>query len=134
MNDEQKYWATTGDYKRRWADPKALEPIFYSTQAYRERPEGNARILVPKYEFDDAMKKARGKIDVPTLFIHGTQDPMYVKKDQQNYAKGFSKMTWAEYEDAAATPWAEQPVKFFEDFNTLLDKYDIIEKLKELEK
>ncbi|MCA8936525.1 MAG: alpha/beta hydrolase [Planctomycetes bacterium] len=130
MNDEQKYWATTGDYKRRWADPKALEPIFYSTQAYRERPEGNARILVPKYEFDDAMKKARGKIDVPTLFIHGTQDPMYVKKDQQNYAKGFSKMTWAEYEDAAATPWAEQPVKFFEDFNQLLEKNDIIEKLK----
>ena len=129
LNEEQKFWSSTGAFKRRWADPKALEPIFYAQAPWREQPQSNARILVPQYNFDDAVKGAR-KIDVPTLFIHGSQDPMFVKGDEKDYQKGFSKMTWAVYENAADTPWAEEPVRFFDDFNTLLDKNDIIEKLK----
>ena len=129
LNDEQNYWANTGAFKRRWADPKALEPLFYASQPYRVQPEGNARILVPKYEFEDAVKGSR-KIDVPTLFIHGVHDPMFVKKDETSYRKGFSNMTWAAYENSADSPWAEEPLRFFEDFQTMLDKNDIIAKLK----
>lgn len=129
LNDEQRYWAFTGSYKRRWADPKALEPIFYAQRPWQEAQEGNARILVPEYDFADAVKGA--KIKVPTLFVHGLKDPMYVKGDENDYKKGFTNMTWAVFENSAATPWAEEPVKFFEAYETLLEKNKIIEKLKE---
>lgn len=128
LNDEQRYWAHTGSYKRRWADPKALEPIFYAQRPWQVESEGNARILVPEYNFTDAVKNQ--KIKVPTLFVHGAKDPMYVKGDESDYKKGFTNMTWSVFENSAATPWAEEPVKFFEAYETLLEKNKIIENLK----
>jgi pimeloyl-ACP methyl ester carboxylesterase len=125
MNDEQNFWATTGSYKRQFGDPKALEPIFYAQQPWRVTPEGGARILVPRFEFE-----SKRKIDVPTLFIHGAKDPMHVVKDEQDYKKGFSNMVWSEYENSGAVPWAEEPVRFFTEWDTLLEKNKIIEKLK----
>ncbi|MCB9894333.1 MAG: alpha/beta hydrolase [Planctomycetes bacterium] len=129
MTPEQNMWGTTGDYKRRWADPKALEPIFYSKKEWRIPPGSGARILVPQFELDQEMKGV-GKVDVPVLFIHGAQDPMFWKKDEQDYRKCFSNMVWNVYENSANTPWAEEPVHFFDDFQSLLDKNDIIDKLK----
>ena len=128
LNEEQQFWAQTGSYKRRWGDPKALEPIFYSTRAWQVAPEGSARILVPKWDFDKANKGK--KVDVPTLFVHGGKDPMFVKKDEGDYKKTFTKMTWSVFENAGATPWAEQPVQFFEAFEKLLSDHKIIEQLK----
>jgi pimeloyl-ACP methyl ester carboxylesterase len=125
MNDEQNFWANTGAYKRQFGDPKALEPIFYAQQPWRVQPEGNARILVPKFQFE-----SKRKIDVPTLFIHGAKDPMHVAKDESDYKKGFSNMVWSEYENSGAVPWAEEPVRFFTEWDTLLEKNKIIEKLK----
>lgn len=129
LNEEEKFWSQTGGIKRRWADPKALEPIFYAQGPWRVQPEGSARILVPQYNFENAMKGSR-KIEVPTLFIHGAKDPMYVKGDENDYKKGFSKMTWAVFENSAATPWAEEPGRFFTEWDTLLEKNKIIEDLK----
>lgn len=128
LNEEQKFYSGTGSFKRRWADPKALEPIFYAQQPWREAIGGNARILVPQYEFADKAKGTR--IDVPTLFINGTQDPMYPKGDDKDYSRAFTNMKWVDFEKSADTPWAEEPVKFFEVFNEMLDKHDIIAKLK----
>ena len=130
LNDEERFWAGTGGIKRRWADPKALEPIFYAQPQWRVMPEGNARILVPQYNFETAMKGSK-KIGVPTLFIHGIKDPMYVENDEGDYKKGFAKMTWAMFENSAATPWAEEPVRFFTEWDKLLADNKIIEKLKE---
>ncbi|MCB9933439.1 MAG: alpha/beta hydrolase [Planctomycetes bacterium] len=127
MNKEQLFWASTGDYKRRWADPKALEPIFYSLDPWKVKPEGSARIFVPeRYEFE-----SQRKIDVPTLFIHGAKDPSFISKDQSDYKKGFTNMTWAVFENSSQTPWAEEPIRFFSEWETLLEKNKIIEKLKE---
>lgn len=123
QSDEDKFWAQAGAFKRRWADPKALEPLFYAGENYRVRPESNARILVPKYEFDREAKKRR--TDVPVLFVHGTQDPMYVKGDAKDYKKGFTNMTWLEFENSADTPWAEEPVRFFEAIEKLIEDNDI---------
>lgn len=129
LNEEQKFWSGTGSFKRRWADPKALEPIFYAQQPWREQIGGNARILVPAYNFDDAAKGKR--IGVPTLFIHGTNDPMYPEKDMGVYKKVFTNMVWEDFKESSDTPWAEEPIHFFEAFQSLLDKNKIIEKLKE---
>lgn len=129
LDEEQKMWAQTGSYKRRWADPKALEPVFYSTDAFKVRPEGNARILTPKYEFKDENK--RNRIETPVLFVHGEQDPMFVKTDERDYSRTFQNMHWEVFKEAAGTPWAEQPVQFFEAFEGMLDKHKIIEQLKE---
>ncbi|MCA8912540.1 MAG: alpha/beta hydrolase [Planctomycetes bacterium] len=129
LNESERMWYFTGAYKRRWADPKALEPIFYNSEAFKVPAQSGAQILVPHYEFDNEMKGER-PITVPTLFIHGAQDPMFVSKDEKDYRKGFSNMTWAVYKDSADTPWAEEPVHFFTDFKELLDKNHIIEDLK----
>ncbi|MCC6463733.1 MAG: alpha/beta hydrolase [Planctomycetes bacterium] len=131
LNDEQKFHSSTGSFKRRWADPKALEPLFYTDEAFRVQPKTDTRILVPDYEFSREIKGKR--IDVPTLFVHGGKDPMYVKDDESVYRKGFNKMTWAVYENSADTPWAEEPVRFFEEFEKLLADHKILEKLKEEE-
>ncbi len=128
LNDEQKMWAQTGAVKRRWADPKALEPIFYTTQEFTKQIEGGHRVFVPEYEFENAAKGKR--IDVPVLFINGAQDPMYVKDDQKIYNKVFNKMTWMAFEESSDSPWAEEPVKFFDAFRKLLADHEIIEKLK----
>lgn len=127
LNESEKMWAQTGHTKRRWADPKALEPIFY-TQGQWEKPVGgNARILVPKFEFSQANKGK--KIDVPVLFMHGTQDPMFVVKDKTVYQSTFTKMVWSEYTNSADTPWAEEPTRFFTDFDKLIADNKILEKL-----
>lgn len=131
LNEEQKFHSSTGSFKRRWADPKALEPLFYTDEAFRVQPKTDTRILVPDYEFSREIKGKR--IDVPTLFVHGGKDPMYVKGDESVYRKGFNKMTWAVFENSADTPWAEEPVRFFEEFEKLLADNKIIEKLREEE-
>jgi hypothetical protein len=53
-----------------------------------------------------------------------------VDKDESDYKKGFSNMVWSEYENSGAVPWAEEPVRFFTEWDTLLEKNKIIEKLK----
>ncbi len=128
LNEEQKMWSGTGAFKRRWADPKALEPIFYAQRPYQKAIEGSARILVPEYEFKDAAKGK--KIDVPVLFIHGAMDPMFVKDDEKEYRRSLVKATWSVFANSADTPWAEEPVLFFETFNKLLEDHKILEELK----
>ncbi|MDC1142556.1 alpha/beta hydrolase, partial [Planctomycetota bacterium] len=129
LNDEEKMWSQTGSIRRQGGDLKALEPIFYGVfQQYRVKQESNQRILVPDYEFTQMNK--RKKIDTPVLFIHGGMDPMFVEKDQKDYAKTFTKMQWEVFEDAGCTPWADDPQRFFDSVNTLMDKYKIVEELK----
>lgn len=129
LNDEEKFYAGTGAFKRRWADPKAFEPIMYAQQAWREQPQGSARIIVPDWNYE---KVAKGKrIDVPVLFMNGTNDPMYPTKDDKIYKKIFTKMSWVDFKESSDTPWAEEPVNFFASFQEMLDKNKIIEKLKE---
>lgn len=131
LDEDQKHMAQTGAYMREWADPKALEPIFYATREFREMPEGNARILVPEYEFEEAV--GRQRIDVPVLFVHGEADPMFIPSDERIYQSSFTRMQWATFPQAGATPWAEQPVQFFEAFEKLLEDNEILEQLKEAE-
>ncbi len=135
LNDEQRMWAQTGAYRRRWGDPKALEPILYSDSfagllghSYR-RPIEGGRVFIPKFEFTNDAKGKR--VDVPVLFIHGAADPCYVKKDESDYKRAFTKMYWEVFPKAGDTPWAEEPVLFFEAFRKMLDDHDIIEKLKQ---
>jgi pimeloyl-ACP methyl ester carboxylesterase len=125
LNDEQHFWSETGEYKRRWADPKALEPIFYAQSEWQVPDEGVAKILMPRFEFD-----SKQKIDVPTLFIHGAHDPMFQKSDEKVYKQSFRNMNWAVFENSAGTPWAEEPERFFTEFENLLEKNKVIEKLK----
>jgi pimeloyl-ACP methyl ester carboxylesterase len=127
LNESQKMWAETGHIKRRWADHKGMEPLFFSQPAWRKPVGGNARILVPKYEF---AREARGKkIDVPVLFIHGTKDPMFAAKDKTVYQQAIPKARWVEFTNSADTPWAEEPVKFFEEFEKLIADNKILERL-----
>ncbi|MBX3473540.1 MAG: alpha/beta hydrolase [Planctomycetes bacterium] len=127
LNESQKMWAETGHIKRRWADHRGLEPIFFAQPQWRKPVGGNARILVPKFEFANENKGK--KIDVPVLFCHGAKDPMYVAKDMQIYQRTFTKMKWVEFANSADTPWAEEPVKFFEEYEKLLADHKILEKL-----
>ncbi|MCB9895943.1 MAG: sigma-70 family RNA polymerase sigma factor [Planctomycetes bacterium] len=129
LNEEQKFWAKTGEYKRRWAEPRALEPIFYAQLPWQNRPVSKPTLLVPNYEFEDEME-GKPTIDVPVLFVHGAQDPMFVKKDETVYKKVFPLMRWEVYESSAGTPWAEEPIRFMDDIRTMLDKNDIPHKLK----
>lgn len=128
LNESEKMWASTGHIKRRWADPKGLEPIFFGQPAWAKPVGGNARILVPDYEFSQKMKGK--KVDVPVMFVHGIKDPMYVAKDKTVYTTGFSaKMRWVEFATSSDTPWAEEPVRFFEEFEKLLADNKILEKI-----
>lgn len=128
LNESQKMWAQTGHIKRRWADPKGLEPIFFAQPAWAKPVGGNARILVPEYEFSKEMKGK--KVDVPVLFCHGMKDPMYPAKDKTVYTSAFgAKARWVDFANSADTPWAEEPVKFFEEFEKLLADNKILERL-----
>ncbi|MHC4840263.1 MAG: alpha/beta fold hydrolase [Planctomycetota bacterium] len=134
LNDEQKMWSATGSIRRQGGDLKALEPIFYGVmKQYRVQAESSQRILVPDYEF--ATKNKRNKINTPVLFIHGAMDPMFIEKDLKDYKNTFTKMQWEVFENAGATPWADDPQKFFESIQTMMDKHKIVENLaKEAEK
>ncbi|MCA8913096.1 MAG: sigma-70 family RNA polymerase sigma factor [Planctomycetes bacterium] len=130
LNEEQKFWAQTGCYKHRWGDPKALEPIFYAQEPWQKQFEGDVRALVPKYEITDWAKSKR--VNVPVLFVSGAGDPMYPEKDEKTFKKIFTNMTWATYEDSADTPWAEEPLRFEDDVQKLIDDNKIVEGLKKL--
>jgi hypothetical protein len=64
------------------------------------------------------------------LFIHGGKDPQFVDKDEREYRKVFTKMTWEVFPNSSDTPWAEEPVRFFDAFEKMLDDHKVIEKLK----
>jgi pimeloyl-ACP methyl ester carboxylesterase len=132
LNEEQRMWAITGAFKRRWADHKALEPIFYASTDYQIQRADGKMIFIPK-DFEFAERAKRKKIDVPVLMINGAKDPMFVKDDEKEFKKVFTKMTWQVFENSSDTPWAEEPVKFFAAFNKLMTDHKIIEQIKKAE-
>jgi pimeloyl-ACP methyl ester carboxylesterase len=109
------------------ADPRALESIFYAQEAWRRQPQSSASVIVPQYEFSNSNRNK--KIDVPVLMAYGAKDPMFADKDENEYKKVFTKMKWVEFQNSADTPWAEEPVAFFDAFNELLKDNKILERI-----
>jgi pimeloyl-ACP methyl ester carboxylesterase len=134
MDADQMFHGRTGSYKSRFADPRAVDSTLFGAipQRYR-KPVGGGSALVPEYDITQAFGRNRTS-DVPMLFIWGAKDPMYVEGDQRGLQRIYRRSGMFEvFPESARTPWAEEPIRFFETVRTFLERSGVDLKPKEKE-
>lgn len=129
LTDDQKFHYQTGSGKRMHADRKAIEPIFYSADQSYSKRVGGGQALTPDYEFE--REAGRTKNTVPTLFIWGQHDPMFVKDDPKLFQRVFTKGVVEIFPNSARVPWAEEPLLFVSKVKDLLQSNGIKTEIEE---
>lgn len=122
LTPEQQFHHHTGAMKRMHMDAKAIAPIFYNSERFQKRVGGGSA-LVPQYEFENAVDKAR--LDVPVMFVWGKNDKMYVQDDLRTFQRAFPRGMFEVFPNSARVPWAEEPVLFYSKVRELLEKNGI---------
>ena len=121
MDEQQNLFARIGGEKYMAADPYSVDMLLYGLdQGYHAR-QGQGQIALAPSDFDFKFDSRLGALKVPALIIWGAQDWMFVKEDQKVISQAFAKPTVSIYENAARTPWAEDPLRFFDEIRALID-------------
>ncbi|GIK51526.1 MAG: hypothetical protein BroJett014_04990 [Planctomycetota bacterium] len=121
MDEQQNLFARIGGEKYMAADPYSVDMLLYGMdQGYHAR-QGQGQIALAPSDFDFKFDSRLGALKVPALIIWGAQDWMFVKEDQKVISQAFAKPTVSIYENAARTPWAEDPLRFFDEIRALID-------------
>jgi len=120
MNPEQNLFARIGGEKYMQADPYSVDTMLYGVvEQYHQRQGQGQQALAPNnvdFKFDSKI----GALKVPALIIWGEQDWMWVKDDQKVMQSAFAKPTISIYPNAARTPWAEDPLRFFAEIKKIV--------------
>lgn len=124
MKEDELVMARIGNYKRMAFDPMALDPLLQGAiPDIYSKPVGGGQALVPKFDFK--FDARYGKLKVPCWLVWGKNDWMYVKGDEATIGNAFDKPMTTIYENSSRTPWGEEPIRFFDDFQKLIKDYKI---------